>query len=84
MGRFLDGNFYALVAFSTSAGVLTAIVSEFLRGAGVIMKQTGRNLFTATWLLCRRNTRRYGGYLVHIGVVVVVVGLAGTSLQYEY
>ena len=43
-GAFDYGNFFALVAFALAAGVLTAIVSEFLRGAGVISRQTGRNL----------------------------------------
>jgi cytochrome c-type biogenesis protein CcmF len=80
-GEFDTGNFYALVAFALSAGVMTAILSEFLRGAGVIAKQTGRNLFVATWLLTRRNTRRYGGYIIHIGVVVIVIGLAGAAFN---
>jgi cytochrome c-type biogenesis protein CcmF len=80
-GALDSGSFYALVAFSVSAAVLTAIASEFLRGASVIARQTRRNLFAATWLLMRRNTRRYGGYLVHIGVVVVVIGLAGTAFN---
>jgi cytochrome c-type biogenesis protein CcmF len=80
-GSFDTGNFYALVAFALSAGVFTAILSEFLRGANVIRKQTRRNLFSAMYLLIRRNTRRYGGYLIHIGVVIVVVGLAGAAFN---
>jgi cytochrome c-type biogenesis protein CcmF len=80
-GQFNTGNFYALVAFSVSAAVLTAIISEFVRGAAVISRQTGRNLISSTWLLTRRNTRRYGGYLVHIGVVIVVIGLAGSAFN---
>jgi cytochrome c-type biogenesis protein CcmF len=80
-GEFSAGHFYALVDFALSAAVFTAIVSEFLRGAGVISRQTGRNLFAAIWLLTRRNTRRYGGYLVHIGVVVIVIGLAGSAFN---
>jgi cytochrome c-type biogenesis protein CcmF len=80
-GAFDTGNFYALVAFAVSAGVLTAILSEFLRGAGVISRQTGRNLLVATWLLTRRNTRRYGGYIIHIGVVIIVIGLAGSAFN---
>ena len=80
-GEFDTGNFYALVAFAVSAGVMTAILSEFLRGAGVISRQTGKNLLVATWLLTRRNTRRYGGYLVHIGVVIVVIGLGGSAFN---
>ena len=80
-GAFDMGRFYTLVAIALAAGVLTAILSEFLRGARVIARQTGRNLFAATYLLIRRNTRRYGGYIVHIGVVVAIVGLAGTALN---
>src|SRR5580700_1080596 len=80
-GALDTGSFYAVVAFSVAAAVLTAITAEFLRGAGVISRQTGRNLFAATWLLTRRNTRRYGGYIIHIGVVVVVIGLAGSAFN---
>jgi cytochrome c-type biogenesis protein CcmF len=80
-GAFSQGSFYAVVSFAVSAAVLTAILSEFLRGAGVISRQTGRNLAVATWLLTRRNTRRYGGYIIHIGVVIVVVGLAGAAFN---
>jgi cytochrome c-type biogenesis protein CcmF len=80
-GTFSNGSFYAIVSFAVSAAVMTAILSEFLRGAGVISRQTGRNLLVATWLLTRRNTRRYGGYIIHIGVVIVVVGLAGAAFN---
>jgi cytochrome c-type biogenesis protein CcmF len=80
-GVYQNGDFYALVAFAVSAAVLTAIVSEFLRGANVIARQTHRNLFASLYLLTRRNTRRYGGYLVHVGVVVVVIGLAGSAFN---
>src|SRR6266568_2118260 len=80
-GAFDSGNFYALVAFALCASVFTAITSEFLRGAGVISRQTGRNLFTSTYLLVRRNTRRYGGYIIHIAVVIVIIGLAGSAFN---
>ena len=80
-GAFDPGNFYAMVAFALSASVMTAILSEFFRGAGVIASQTGKNLAVSMYLLTRRNTRRYGGYLVHIGVVIVVIGLAGAAFN---
>jgi cytochrome c-type biogenesis protein CcmF len=80
-GAFDRGNFYALVAFAVSAAVMTAILSEFWRGARVISRQTGKNLAVGTWLLTRRNTRRYGGYIIHIGVVIVVIGLAGQAFN---
>ncbi len=80
-GALDQGNFYALVAFALSTAVFTAILSEFLRGAGVIAKQTRRNLISSIYLLTRRNTRRYGGYIIHIGVVIIVIGLAGAAFN---
>jgi cytochrome c-type biogenesis protein CcmF len=80
-GAFDPGNFYAMVAFALSASVMAAILSEFFRGAGVIARQTGKNLAASMYLLTRRNTRRYGGYIVHIAVVIVVIGLAGSAFN---
>jgi len=80
-GAFDTGSFYAVVAFALSAAVLTAILSEFVRGARVIRRQTRRNLLSSAVLLTRRNTRRYGGYIIHIGVVVATVGLAGAAFN---
>jgi cytochrome c-type biogenesis protein CcmF len=80
-GAFDPGNFYAMVAFALSAGVMAAILSEFFRGAGVIARQSGKNLAASMYLLTRRNTRRYGGYIVHIAVVIVVIGLAGAAFN---
>jgi len=80
-GEFDSGVFYSLIAFSLAAGVFTAIGSEFYRGAAVIAKQTRRNIVQSMFLLTRRNTRRYGGYLVHLGVVIVIIGLAGAAFN---
>jgi cytochrome c-type biogenesis protein CcmF len=78
---FEQGKFYAMVGFALSAAVMVAILSEFYRGARVIAKQTGKNLLASTYLLSRRNTRRYGGYLVHIGLVIIIVGLCGAAFN---
>jgi cytochrome c-type biogenesis protein CcmF len=75
------GSIYALVCFALSAGVITAIGAEFLRGAGVVRAQTGKNLLSSGILLTRRNTRRYGGYLIHFGIVVMFIGLAGSAFN---
>ena len=72
---------FSLLAFSLAAGVITAITAEFLRGAGVVRTQTGQNLASSMFLLVRRNTRRYGGYLVHFGIVVMFIGIAGGAFQ---
>jgi cytochrome c-type biogenesis protein CcmF len=73
--------FFSLTAFSLGAGVITAIGAEFLRGAAVIRKHTGQNIFAAMLQLTRRNTRRYGGYIVHFGVVVIFIGIAGGAFN---
>ena len=72
---------YALVCFALGAGVITAIAAEFLRGAGVVKTQTGKNLASASLLLTHRNTRRYGGYIIHFGIVVMFIGLAGAAFN---
>ncbi|HYH00307.1 MAG TPA: heme lyase CcmF/NrfE family subunit [Terriglobales bacterium] len=71
--------FYALVSLSLSAMVIVTIVSEFYRGARVMRTQTGQNMLMSVVTLTRRNTRRYGGYIVHFGVVVVMIGFAGAA-----
>jgi cytochrome c-type biogenesis protein CcmF len=75
------GAIYSLVCFSLAAGVITAIVSEFLRGANVIRNQTGQNLLSSAILLTRRNTRRYGGYIIHFGIIVLFIGVAGSAFN---
>ncbi len=75
------GTLYSLMAFSLAALVTTAIASEFWRGARVIQRHTGKNMLFSVVQLTRRNTRRYGGYLVHIGVVIVFIGLAGSAFN---
>jgi cytochrome c-type biogenesis protein CcmF len=74
-------NLYSLVAFSLGAMVIVTISSEFLRGAAVLQRQTGRNIFSSIVLLTRRNTRRYGGYIVHFGIVLIFVGIAGAAFN---
>ena len=72
---------YSLMTFSLAAAVITAISSEFLRGAGVVHRQTGKNLLSSIILLTRRSTRRYGGYLVHLGLVIIFIGFAGYAFN---
>jgi len=72
---------YALMAISLSVLVAATVASEFLRGARVISNHTGRNLFSSLVHLWHRNTRRYGGYIVHFGVIVAVIGLAGSAFN---
>src|SRR3954468_11955242 len=76
-------HFYSLMAISLAALVTATIVSEFVRGGRVISRHTGANLLASMVILTRRNTRRYGGYIVHFGAVVIVVGLAGAAFNQQ-
>ena len=80
-GDDTQATIFSLIAFSLGAGVITAISSEFLRGAGVVRTQTGKNIASSMIILIRRNTRRYGGYIVHFGVVVIFIGIAGGAFN---
>ena len=83
-GDDMHATIFSLMALSLSAGVITAITSEFLRGANVVRTQTGKNLLSATLTLVQRNTRRYGGYVVHFGIVVMFIGIAGGAFNQNH
>src|SRR5216684_785751 len=74
---------YALMAFSLSALVITTVFSEFVRGGRVLQGKLGTGLFGAMVHLTHRNTRRYGGYLVHFGIILMFIGIAGTPFKLE-
>jgi cytochrome c-type biogenesis protein CcmF len=80
-GDDMESTFFSLIAFTLAAGVITAIVEEFTRGARVVRTQTGKNLLSSMVLLVRRNTRRYGGYIIHFGIVVMFIGIAGGAFN---
>ena len=57
------------------------IVQEFWRGANVRRRNTGTDFFTALIGLVGRNKRRYGGYIVHVGIVLIFLGFAGEGFK---
>lgn len=70
---------YPIMSFSLSGFVLTTILLEFYRG-GVTRARIGNvSFFIGLWDLIRRNKRRYGGYVVHLGVIMIFVGITGSS-----
>src|ERR1700687_2761630 len=73
--------FYSLMTIMLSALVALTVISEFVRGGRVIGRHTGQNLFASMVQLAHRNTRRYGGYIVHFGVVVIFIGMAGSAFN---
>jgi cytochrome c-type biogenesis protein CcmF len=75
--------FYSLMAIALSVLVALTVASEFYRGGRVISKHTGQGMFASMVQLTHRNTRRYGGYIVHFGVVVVIIGLSGAAFNQD-
>jgi cytochrome c-type biogenesis protein CcmF len=63
--------------------VATTIVMEFYRGARVIRARSGASFASSAVDLTMRNTRRYGGYIVHMGMVLIFVGLAGAAFNID-
>jgi cytochrome c-type biogenesis protein CcmF len=75
------GQMYAMLAFCLSTLVIATVGSEFIRGGIVWKNKLQTNLAFGMYQLTRRNMRRYGGYVVHFGVVLVVIGLAGAAFD---
>jgi cytochrome c-type biogenesis protein CcmF len=71
------------LCFALSAFVLGTIVQEFWRGARVRQGATGSDLLTAMIGLVARSHRRYGGYVVHLGIVLIFLGFAGEGYKQE-
>jgi cytochrome c-type biogenesis protein CcmF len=61
--------------------VAATIVLEFYRGAKVIRARSGASFAACVIDLTMRNTRRYGGYIVHVGMVFVFIGLSGAAFN---
>ncbi len=73
------GHFYAWMTFTLSLFVMLTILIEYFRGMKIRMANAGENILLAFFNLTLRNRRRYGGYIIHIGVVMMFVGIAGSS-----
>jgi cytochrome c-type biogenesis protein CcmF len=71
------------LCFALSAFVTGTIVQEFWRGANVRRGTTGTDFLTALIGLVGRNKRRYGGYIVHLGIMLIFLGFAGNSFKRE-
>ena len=75
---WVSGLCFALCAF-----VCGTIGQEFVRGAAVRREATGTDLFTALVGLVARSRRRYGGYIVHVGIVLMFLGFAGSGYKLD-
>ncbi len=69
----------SLILFTFAAFTVTAVLSEYWRGVKARRTMSSDSYPAALISIVRRNRRRYGGYAVHLGVVVLLVGVAASS-----
>src|SRR5216117_1172405 len=74
---------YALMAIALGGFVTGTVVQEFARGARARHRQYGEGYVLALGRLLARNRRRYGGYIVHTGIVMLFVAFAGMAFKTE-
>jgi cytochrome c-type biogenesis protein CcmF len=77
-------NGYALVSYLLAAFVAATIVQEFAKGIGARRSIHGESFPRAFLHLVARNRRRYGGYIVHAGIVLLFVAFAGLAFKKEF
>ncbi|MFL5640261.1 MAG: heme lyase CcmF/NrfE family subunit [Gemmatimonadaceae bacterium] len=77
-------NLAALLSYSFGALVLATIAQEFYKGVNARHRMYGESRVVALPRLIGRNRRRYGGYIVHLGVVVVFAAFAGLAFKREF
>jgi len=74
----------ALVAYTLCGFVTGTILQEFWKGVGARRRMYNENVVMALVRLVARNRRRYGGYIVHVGIVVLFAAFAGLAFKEEF
>jgi len=79
---FIGGirNWIALLGFWLVVFVASVTLVEFWRAAHARTKRFGETLTVALWKLAGRNRRRYGGYIIHLGVIFMALGIIGIEI----
>ena len=70
----------SLIGFAISGFAGAATLAEFVDGVVTRRKRTKEAPFNALWHLLRLQRRKYGGYLVHLGVILMALGIIGTRM----
>jgi cytochrome c-type biogenesis protein CcmF len=77
-------NFHALVAYILSGFVAGTIGQEFYKGIGARHSMHDESIPLAAVRLVARNRRRYGGYIVHAGIVILFCAFAGLAFKKDH
>lgn len=73
------GGILPFVTVALCAFNVTVVVQEFQRGVSARQKKGDESLLTSLMLLVARSRRRYGGYVVHVGIVLMFLGFTGRA-----
>ena len=74
---------YSVLCSFAAIFVIVAIFAEFYRGAKLRSKRQETSFLNGLNLLIQRNKRRYGGYIIHIGIVILYVGIMGSKGYFQ-
>ena len=70
---------WAVVSFAVSAFVIATIVLQLGKGVAARMRSAGENILVATARAVSNNRRRYGGQIIHLAIVLIVIGITGSQ-----
>ena len=79
----LGYNAYVVISFSLCLFVIIAIYMEFYKGAKSRIVRFNEPFFVALYKIISKNRSRYGGYIVHVGIVLMFVGFTGNAFDIE-
>ena len=74
---------YPLITFTLCIFVVVVLFTEFLNGTRARHALSGEGYLTAFWNLVVRNKRRYGGYVIHFGIILIFMGIGGSAFNTE-
>ena len=74
---------YVIISFALIGFVTAVILEEFIRGIRSRRKVQNETVITALISMVRKNRSRYGGYIVHLGIVFMFVGFTGRAFNQE-
>ena len=74
---------YAVMAIALGGFVTATVIQEFARGVSARHRQYDEGYGLALARLVGRNRRRYGGYIVHVGMVILFIAFAGMAFKTE-
>jgi cytochrome c-type biogenesis protein CcmF len=79
----LSPGYWAIACWGLAGFVLTTITQEYTQAIRARMRRRGESIATALLTLLSRNQRRYGGYIVHAGFVILMLGISGAAFNKE-